>query len=192
MVETLEYFTELWKQNVTLEVSVWQEMKLGHIFKGKAAMGYATPHGIREAVLDDPDFKDKLGFMHLSRKQGGAWCGASFLFMGSETKNEAAAWDFMKFFWEADEMWERYVKAGAPVIRESLGAKFDQDDPYMNANLMKYVSVGVGAPKVPYAGPYLFKYLPQAQQDAFYGKKDAKQALTDAVKDLEKELELTK
>jgi ABC-type glycerol-3-phosphate transport system substrate-binding protein len=192
MVETLEFFSDLYQQNVTLDVSIWQEMQLGHIFKGKAAMGYATPSSIAETVREGPNFADKLGFMHIGRQTTGAWCGAAFLFISGESQNKDEAWNYMKFFWEPDEMWERYKKIGAPTLRKSMAARYNADDPLLNTHLQQYVGVGVGAPKVPWAGPYLFKYLPQAQQDAFYGKKSPQQALIDAVADLEKELALTK
>ncbi len=95
MVETLEFFTDLYKQNVTLDVSIWQEMQLGHIFNGKAAMGYATPSSIAETVREDPDFADKLGFMHIRRKTTGAWCGAAFLFISGESQNKDEAWNYI-------------------------------------------------------------------------------------------------
>ena len=95
MVETLEFFTDLYKQNVILDVSIWQEMQLGHIFNGKAAMGYATPSSITETVREDPDFADKLGFMHIGRKTTGAWCGDAFLFISGESQNKDEAWNYI-------------------------------------------------------------------------------------------------
>ncbi len=195
MVEALDYFGDLWEKNVTLEVSIRQEMNLGHIFKGQAAMGYATPHSIIETVENDPDFADKLGFMHISKEkggQGGAWCGAAFLFMGGETKYPNEAWEFIKFFWEEEEMWTRYERIGAPVVRKSMFDRYMADNPFLNGHMTKYVAVGVGAPKVEWSLPYLFTYLPQAQQEVFYEGKDTQQALSDSVADLTKELSLKK
>jgi ABC-type glycerol-3-phosphate transport system substrate-binding protein len=192
MVETLEFVTDLWNKKVSMETTTKQERTLGLFFVGKSAMSWSLPSIIKKAIMDDASFKDKIGFMNFKRKKGGVWCGAAFLFMSSESKNKEEAWDFMQFYWDKDETWERYKATASPVVRKSLQDQYMKDDPYLNDPLWSAVAVGIGAPKVPWSVLYLFKYLPQAQQEAFYGKKTPAQALKDAVVDMRKELKLTK
>ncbi len=192
MVETLEYLTDLYQKNVSLEVTFQQERSMATFFVNKAAMAWSYPSMLKKATLDDPEFQDKMGFMEISRKQPSAFVGAQFLFMSSESNYKDEVWDFMQFFWDKDEMWRRYKETGCPVVRKSLREQYLADDPYLNPSLFNAISVGVGAPKVPWSALYLFKYLPQAQQEAFFGKKSPEQALRDAVADLNNELELTK
>jgi len=192
MVETLEYLTDLYNKEVSLEVTFQQERSLATFFVDKAAMAWSYPSMLKKATTDDPEFSEKMGFMELKRKQSSAFVGAHFLFLSSESKHKDEAWEFMKFFWDKDEMWRRYEETGCPPVRKSLRDRYLADDPYLNTPIFNAISVGVGAPKVPWSALYLFKYLPQAQQEAFFGKKTPEQALKDAVADLKNELGLTK
>ena len=66
--------------------------------------------------------------------------------------------------------------------------QYQKDDPFLNKATIDAIAAGVGAPKVSWASLYMFKYLPQAQQEAFYGKKSPEQALKDNLKLLKDEI----
>lgn len=193
MVETLEYFTDLIRnKKVSAEVTKKQEDTLGLFFQSKSAMSATQPSFIGKMIHDNPSIKDKLGFMDIKRKRGGVWSGMGFIYMSSESKHKDEGWDFMKFISSKDETWLRYKAVGCPVVRKDLYDQYVSEDPFLNLPLQNSIKVGVGAPKVPWVPLYLFKYLPQAQQEAFYGKKTPEQALKDAVRMLKDELALTK
>jgi multiple sugar transport system substrate-binding protein len=190
MVETLEYFTDLFRnKKVTKEVTRDQESRLGLFVQGQAAMSVIEPSRISKMLMDDPSLKNKIGFIEMKRQQrSSTWCGCHLLFISSESKHKKEAWDFIQYAIAKEEMWKRYQTTNCPVIRKSLMDQYMKDDPFFNKAIMEGVKFGAGAPKVIWATLYTTKYLPQAVGEAFYGKKTPARALKDNLRLLKEEI----
>ena len=190
MVETLAYFTRLVLQKkVAIETTKEKERNQNLFSRGNAAISLVAPSDIAEMIKIDSTLKDKIGFMDIARKKRSIFSGADLLFVSGESKNKEEAWNFIQFALSTETMTKRYQVTNCPVVRKSLRSKYLEDQPIINAAIYDGIGIGVGAPKVPWSNLYLNKYLPQAMQEAFYGKKTPEQALKDNVQLLKKELQ---
>ena len=98
----------------------------------------------------------------------------------SETcKNKEAAWKFAKYFYNSDEMWNRYEKFGNIPVRVSLSDKYIQENPELNKVVMASVEKGTGRPVSGWVS-VLTKYEVQAYEEIMNGVKEPEQALKDA------------
>lgn len=188
LIESLTYLTELFKdKKVSAIVNVGQENKQSLFSQGKAAISVAEPTWIKQIIEADASLKDKIGFFWMKRDKEALFSGADMLYISSKSKLKEEAWKFIEFAMTGEEMQTRYEQTQAPVLRKSLQEQYINDNPFMNQAIIKGIEIGEGVPKVPWA-PLYMKYLRQAREEAFYGKKSAEQALKDAQETLMKEL----
>lgn len=179
-VEALTYLTDLFKnKQVAIEQTKDRENQQSLFAVDKAAMSIVQPTWIAQLLKNDPSLKDKIGFINMKRKKAAVWSGCELLFISSESKHKKESWDLIQFIMAKQEMWNRYKTTKCPVVRKSLQDQYANDDPFINKQLLNAISVGQGAPKSMWSQLYVYKYLPQAQQEAFYGMKTPQQALKD-------------
>ncbi len=189
MVETLAYLTDLFKnKKVAIEQTKAKENQQSLFATGQAAMSIVQPTWIAQLLKNDPSLKDKIGFIDMKRKTKAIWSGCELLFINSESKHKQESWDLIQFIMGKEEMWQRYVDTKCPVVRKSLQDQYIKDDPFINKVLLNAIAIGQGAPKTSWSQLYVYKYLPQAQQEAFYGKKTPAEALKDNLKQLKDEI----
>ncbi len=188
-VEALTYLTDLFKnKQVAIEQTKDRENQQSLFAVNKAAMSIVQPTWIAQLLKNDPSLKDKIGFINMKRKKAAIWSGCELLFISSESKHKKESWELIQFIMNKQEMWNRYKTTKCPVVRKSLQEQYANDDPFINKVLLDAISVGQGAPKTMWSQLYVYKYLPQAQQEAFYGMKTPKQALKDNLDLLQAEI----
>lgn len=189
MIEALAYLTDLFKnKKVSIEQTKSKENQQSLFATGKAAMSIVQPTWIAQLLKNDPSLKDKIGFIDMKRKKKAIWSGCELLFISSESKHKKESWELIQYIMDKEEMWRRYQATNCPVVRKSLQQQYINADPFMNKILLDAIAIGQGAPKTPWSQLYVYKYLPQAQQEAFYGKKTPAQALKDNLKQLKDEI----
>ncbi len=187
--EALAYLTDLFKnKKVAIEQTKAKENQQSLFAIDKAAMSIVQPTWIAQLLKNDPSLKDKIGFIDMKRKKKAIWSGCELLFISSESKHKQESWDLIQYIMDKEVMWKRYQTTKCPVVRKSLQDQYAKDDPFINKVLLDAIAVGEGAPKTVWAQLYVYNYLPQAQQEAFYGKKTPEQALKDSLKQLKEEI----
>jgi ABC-type glycerol-3-phosphate transport system substrate-binding protein len=187
-VEALTFMTNLFKKNVTVEITENAERQQPPFLQGKAAMAVLLTDQLKKMISDDPSMKDKIGFINLKNKNESTFVGAHLMHINAESKHKEEAIQFFNFVFSKDEVWRRYKIAGAPPIRQSLFDDYKKDDPVINSAVIAALPSGEGNPKTTWSGLYVLKYIPQAMQEAFYGKKTPEKALQDNYDLLMKEI----
>ena len=114
MVETLAYFTDLFKnKKVSAEVSDVNENQQSLFSQGKSAISIMQSTWITQMLQNDPSVKSKIGFINMKRKKPGIWSGCEFLFINAESQHKQEAWKFIQYMLSKEEMWKRYQATNA-------------------------------------------------------------------------------
>jgi ABC-type glycerol-3-phosphate transport system substrate-binding protein len=194
-IEALDYFSSLVIDDGVCELvsSASDFDSLSPLVSDKAAISSISVAAYSKAIIDNPEMKDKLQFFTPSKDgKESLWCGAKLLFMTTQSKHKDETWEFMKFLMSSDEMMKRYYELKCPVVKKSISEEYINDNVSLNSAIWKATEIGVAAPKVPWSGLFLFKYLKEASQSVFYGQETAKEALERSVTTLEKEIKSLK
>ncbi|MDF2960299.1 MAG: extracellular solute-binding protein family 1 [Paenibacillus sp.] len=191
-IEALEYLVQLSGKKVTIPYNYQKKDEVPFV-SGKSAMSFLQTTMITNMIANNPELKDKLGFVPvLKRENKVAFNGYRLFTIGANSKHKDESWEFIKFMMSKDQMWKRYKDMKIPVVRKSLEKQFMDEDPNFNSVLLDYVKNGKGKPIIPWTSLY-DKYIHLAYEEAISGKKPAEQALNDAQAGLEKEIKtLTK
>lgn len=191
-IEALDYLVGLANKKVNIPFNYQKKDEFPFI-SGKSAMSFLQTTNISNLIANNPDLKDKLGFVPvLKRENKVAFNGFRLFTIGANSKHKDESWEFIKFMMSKDQMWKRYKDLKIPVVRKSLEKQFMDEDPKFNGVLLDYVKNGKGKPIIPWTSLY-DKYIHLAYEEALSGKKPAAQALKDAQEGLEKEIKtLTK
>ncbi len=190
----LSYFTDLMRnKKVNIERTEKQEWAQPIYTLGQAAIAIMHPDQLNAMIKNDPSMKDKTGFLFPEKDgKSNMWVGNGFMFINANSNAKDESWDFVKYTLSKDNVWDGYKSAGHPVVRKSLVDQYVSDDPWLNDPVINASKVGTGAEKVTYFSLIQNKYLVQAEQEAYFGKKAPEQALKDAVDQLKKELAVAK
>ncbi|WP_248924308.1 ABC transporter substrate-binding protein [Paenibacillus hamazuiensis] len=191
-VEAFDYLVGLANKKINIPFNYQKKDEFPFI-NGKSAMSFLQTTMISNMIANNPDLKDKLGFVPvLKRENKVAFNGYRLFTIGAGSKHKNEAWEFIKFMMSKDQMWKRYKDMKIPVVRKSLEQQFMGEDPKFNGVLLDYVKNGKGKPIISWASLY-DKYIQLAYEEAISGKKPSAQALKDAQDGLEKEIKtLTK
>lgn len=191
-VEALQYVTNLANKKVNIPFN-YQKKDEFPFMSGKSAMSFLQTTMITTFLANNPNLKDKFGFVPvLQRESKVAFNGYRLFTIGAGSKHKEESWEFIQFMMSKEEMWKRYTDLKIPVVRKSLEKEFMEKDPAFNGVLLDYVKNGKGKPIIPWTSLY-DKYIQLAYEEAISGKKSAEQALKDAQTGLEKEIQtLTK
>lgn len=159
---------------------------------GKAAMAYKNPSDIQGMIAADPSLADKIGMSApLSRKKQSTFAGMGYMFMSQDSKNKDMALKFIEMAMSADEMKLRADQINIPPVRESLKEEYIKEKPEMNQAIMDSIQVGKGAYPVVFSNE-LNNKVSSAIEQVYYGKKTAKDALTESVTEFQKEIDAMK
>ena len=158
------------------------------ILSGKSAMGIVYVDAVRKLLKDDPTLRDKVGFIpYLDGGEKVAFTGYRVISLSESCKNKDAAWEFIKYFYNADEMWERYEEINYIPVRKSLSSQYMQEDPELNTIVMDSVEHGCGRPVSGHVS-LITKYEVQAYEEIMNDVKEAEQALKDAAESARNEI----
>lgn len=158
------------------------------ILSGKSAMGIVYVDAVRKLLKDDPTLREKVGFMpYLDGGRKAAFTGYRVMSLSESCKNKDAAWEFIKYFYNADEMWKRYEEINYIPVRKSLSEQYMQEDPELNTIVMDSVEHGCGRP-VSGNVSLITKYEVQAYEEIMNGVKEPAQALQDAAESARNEI----
>lgn len=176
-VKTMEFLKKFIDEKLTV---TYQRGTDDPIISGKSAMGIVYLDEAKKMLEEDPSLKEKVGFFpYLNGGAEAAFTGYRVIALSETCQNKDAAWEFIKYFYDSDEMWTRYEKFGNIPVRESLADKYIQEDPELNEVVMKSVEKGAGRPVCGWVSTFT-KYEMQAYEEIMNGVKEPKQALEDA------------
>lgn len=186
-IEAFEFLTNLYNKKVSIPFD-YQKKDTIPFLNGKSAMSFLQTSAISSLIKNNPDLKDKIGFVPvLQREKKVDFSGYRLFTIGSGSKHKKESWEFIKFLMSKEQSWKRYQDLKIPVVRKSLEQQFIQDNPEMNSALLEYVKYGKGAAVTPWTAIYN-KYIQLAYEEAISGKKTPEHALKDAQAGLEKEI----
>ena len=194
-IEALEFMTDLYKENVSIDTMMAQEWSSSAFAKGNAAIAQVSSAMLAQFFAAYPDKVNEVGYFTLHKDDvtmtTSNWNGAWLYSMTSASKNKDQAWSFIEEWMSPEEVWAAYQATGNVPVLRSLRDQFTAVNPELNDALFKGVETGLGAPLVTWA-PTLFRYLESAMGEAYYGEKVPAQALTDNYAALLDEIEKAK
>jgi multiple sugar transport system substrate-binding protein len=191
MVEAFDYLIKLKNENVSIPFNYQKKDSIPFQY-GRSAISTLQPTQLVSILDADPTLKDKIGLVPvLSRQKKSDFCGYRLFTMGSSSKHKNESWEFIKFMMSKEQMRERYKSIKIPPVRQSMENDFIAADPAFNKVVMDYVKNGQGDNTVSW-NTLATKYLHQAWEEAYSGKKTSAQALKDAQAGLLKELKSMK
>ena len=194
-IEALEFMTDLYKENVSIDTMMAQEWSSSAFAKGNAAIAQVSSAMLAQFFAAYPDKVNEVGYFTLHKDDvtmtTSNWNGAWLYSMTSASKNKDQAWSFIEEWMSPEEVWAAYQATGNVPVLRSLRDQFTAVNPELNDALFKGVETGLGAPLVTWA-PTLFRYLESAMGEAYYGEKVPAQALKDNYATLLDEIEKSK
>ena len=194
-IEALEFMTDLYKENVSIDTMMAQEWSSSAFAKGNAAIAQVSSAMLAQFFAAYPDKVNEVGYFTLHKDDvtmtTSNWNGAWLYSMTSASKNKDQAWSFIEEWMSPGEVWAAYQATGNVPVLRSLRDQFTAVNPELNDALFKGVETGLGAPLVTWA-PMLFRYLESAMGEAYYGEKVPAQALKDNYAALLDEIEKAK
>jgi len=180
-VESLEFLTSLYNQNLTTDSTMGQEWASSTFAKGNAAIAHVSSAMLAQFFSAYPDKVESVGYFNLHKNEEMSktsnWNGAWLYSITSASDNKDEAWSFIEDWMSPDEVWACYEATGNVPILESLRGRFTSKNPELHAALFAGVGTGVGAPLVTWAGP-LFRALSSAIGDSYYNNKEPAVALS--------------
>ena len=176
-IKAMEFLKKFIDEKLTI---TYQRGTDDPVLSGKSAIGIVYLDSAKKILEEDPSMKDKLGFFpYLNGGEEAAFTGYRVMAVSETCKNKEAAWKFAKYFYNSDEMWNRYEKFGNIPVRVSLSDKYIQENPELNKVVMASVEKGTGRPVSGWVS-VVTKYEVQAYEEIMNGVKEPEQALKDA------------
>lgn len=187
--EALAFLTELVQENVHIPFDQHQS-QTNPFTAGNATMSYVNPNHIQDLLATNPELEPDLGVAPpLSRVRQATFAGMGLFFIPSTTRHPDEAWKFIEFMMSEEEMWRRFVDRGWLPVRESLHPRLMEAEPLLGDAAFQAVATGEGVPKTTW-GPLYLNAVSQAVEQAYYGQQDPASALDDAVRELNREIDL--
>lgn len=189
-VETIAYLTDLYKdRNVAIQITEKADDQQSLFITGQAAISIIKPNQLEALFAQDPSMKDKIGIIDLQHKGPGVWSGMNLLFISADSKKKEETWKLIEFIMSEEQMRQRYKDVRIPVVRTSMQEEYIQEDPLLNQAIIRGIEVGVGQLKVAWSPLLFFTYLPQIQQQAFFGRKTPEEATRENFEQFLKDIE---
>lgn len=187
MIGALEFIIKLKNDNISIPFNYQKKESIPFLY-GKSAMSFLQPTQIVRMFEADSSLENKIGLAPvLTRTQKSAFCGYRLFAIGSSSKYKDESWEFIKFMMSKEQMRYRFMNLKIPVVRKSMEDDFVAAQPAFNKVLMDYVKYGQGDNVIAW-NTLAVKYIHQAYEEAYNGKKTPTQALKDAQSNLLKEL----
>ena len=185
-VKAMEFLKKFVDEKLTV---TYQRGTDDPVVSGKSAMGITYLDTAKKMLAEDPALEEKIGFFpYLNGGEEASFTGYRVMAISETCKNKDAAWEFAKYFYDSDEMWERYEKFGNIPVRKSLSDKYVQENPELNKVVMQCVEKGTGRPVSGWVS-IVTKYEVQAYEEIMNGVKEPEQALKDAAEAARAELD---
>ena len=185
-VKAMEFLKKFVDEKLTV---TYQRGTDDPVVSGKSAMGITYLDTAKKMLAEDPSLEEKIGFFpYLNGGEEASFTGYRVMAISETCKNKDAAWEFAKYFYDSDEMWERYEKFGNIPVRKSLSDKYVQENPELNKVVMQCVEKGTGRPVSGWVS-IVTKYEVQAYEEIMNGVKEPEQALKDAAEAARAELD---
>ena len=185
-VKAMEFLKKFVDEKLTI---TYQRGTDDPVVSGKSAMGITYLDTAKKMLAEDPSLEEKVGFFpYLNGGEEASFTGYRVMAVSETCKNKDAAWEFAKYFYDPDEMWERYEKFGNIPVRNSLSDKYVQENPELNKVVMQCVEKGTGRPVSGWVS-VVTKYEVQAYEEIMNGVKEPEQALKDAAEAARAELD---
>ena len=185
-VKAMEFLKKFVDEKLTV---TYQRGTDDPVVSGKSAMGITYLDTAKKMLAEDPSLEEKIGFFpYLNGGEEASFTGYRVMAISETCKNKDAAWEFAKYFYDSDEMWERYEKSGNIPVRKSLSDKYVQENPELNKVVMQCVEKGTGRPVSGWVS-IVTKYEVQAYEEIMNGVKEPEQALKDAAEAARAELD---
>lgn len=187
-VKAMEFLRKFVDEKLTV---TYQRGTDDPVVSGKSAMGITYLDTAKKMMEEDPSLQDRVGFFpYLNGGEEASFTGYRVMAVSETCKNKDAAWEFAKYFYDSDEMWERYEKFGNIPVRESLADAYVKENPELNKVVMQCVEKGAGRPVSGWVS-VVTKYEVQAYEEIMNGVKEPEQALKDAAQAARAELDST-
>lgn len=182
-IEALQFLYDLY----TEAGFVWDsaDATLDPFLTGKAAMTVTTTGAYHTAVESGINVGVAAP---LTKEKQATFCGMHFLYVSSDSQNQDAAWEFIKYAEQADNMWDRYEKMSFIPLRKSLEDQYAEAEPESGQAQFDSVAAGTGTPRVSYASVFQ-SLVNEAYEKVFLGTASAEDALNDAASQLQVEIE---
>ena len=185
-VKAMEFLKKFVDEKLTV---TYQRGTDDPVVSGKSAMGITYLDTAKKMLAEDPSLEEKIGFFpYLNGGEEASFTGYRVMAISETCKNKDAAWEFAKYFYDSDEMWERYEKFGNIPVRKSLSDKYVQENPELNKVVMQCVEKGTGRPVSGWVS-IVTKYEVQAYEEIMNGVKEPEQAVKDAAEAARAELD---
>jgi len=182
-VETLEFMNALYQYSAAYDSS---NDDSNPIWLDKGAMGYVASDRIKNYVTQNPEMKEKFGYVAcVPGVESASWCGVHFYAMTSQAGDPDLAWSLIEHLTSEETLARRVESAGLSSTFQSASEKYASLDPEINQAIVDAISIGAGNPRVSWAADYEIE-LDQALEEVFYGVSTPEEALAKAQTNLEK------
>lgn len=184
-IEAMKYLKEL--NDIGLITWDFGHADENPLANGTAAMSIVSQNEYVSMNTGDLEGKLKIAPM-FANKNDGTFCGMHFMFMNSASKHKNDAWNLIEFMTEKDSEQIWCDKVGNAPLRESMKDDYLKKNAENGETILKAIEIGKGSPKVPYFQT-VFNNVDDAMEQIYYGKTSVEDALNDAAKKVQDEID---
>lgn len=186
-VEAFEFVKRLIDKNVNIPFDYQKKTDIPFV-KGNSAMSFIMASTIFNTLEKNPSVRDLIGFgPPIERKKKMPFSGHRLFTIGASSKYPNESWEFIKFMLSKEQMLKRSETLNMPVVRKSLEQEYLKKDADFKRVILEYAKYGKSA-EVSSFTAISNKYLAEAYQAVYSGKKDPKKALDDAQEGILKDM----
>lgn len=109
-------------------------------FLGKSALAIEPLSLIYSSIERDNNLKNKIGIVPIDNfDMKFSYSNNKYISVLNKSNNISASLDFLNFFLNSSEIWQRYRYLNTPIITNTLTEQFINDKSFDNATILDYV-----------------------------------------------------
>lgn len=119
-------------------------------FLGKSALAIEPLSLIYSSIERDNNLKNKIGIVPIKNfDMKFSYSNNKYISILNKSNNISASLDFLNFFLNSSEIWQRYRYLNTPIITTTLTEQFINDKSFDNATILDYVKESFTYPVSP-------------------------------------------
>jgi ABC-type glycerol-3-phosphate transport system substrate-binding protein len=187
-LEAFQYVKRLIDAKISIPYDYQKKSDIPFV-KGNAAMSFIMASTITNTLKANPQLRDIIGFAPpLEKRKKVPFTGHRLFTIGATSKYKNEAWEFIQFMLSKEQMLLRSRLLDMPIVRKSLEQEYFKDgDAEFKKVVLEYSQLGKSA-EVTTVTAISNKYLAEAYQAVYSGKKSPEQALKDAQEGILKDI----
>jgi len=187
-LEAFQYVKRLIDAKISIPYDYQKKSDIPFV-KGNAAMSFIMASTITNTLKANPQLREIIGFAPpLEKRKKVPFTGHRLFTIGATSKYKNEAWEFIQFMLSKEQMLLRSRLLDMPIVRKSLEQEYFKDgDAEFKKVVLEYSQLGKSA-EVTTVTAISNKYLAEAYQAVYSGKKSPEQALKDAQEGILKDI----